>query len=72
MTPEPKRDDPRSDAVTQHTPFPLWAGAAMVVLLAVVVFLFGLLGVSVMERRWEAQRPQIVVQPHDASCCWCA
>ena len=43
--------------------FPLWAGAAIVVLVAAVVVLLGLLAFSVVERRWEAQRPELVVTP---------
>ncbi len=42
---------------------PLWTGIAIAGLLAVVVVLLGLLAVSVMERRWEAQRPQVVIRP---------
>jgi nitrite reductase (cytochrome c-552) len=42
---------------------PLWAGMAIAGLAAVVVVLLGLLAVSVMERRWEAQRPAMVVRP---------
>ena len=44
-------------------PMPLWAGVAIAGLAAVVVVLLGLLSVSVMERRWEAQRPTMVVRP---------
>ncbi len=51
----------RSEA--KNGPFPLWAGAAIVVLIAAVVVLLGLLAFSVTERRWEAQRPQVVVRP---------
>jgi nitrite reductase (cytochrome c-552) len=43
--------------------FPLWAGAAIVGLVAVVVVLLGLLAFSIAERRWEAQRPMMVVRP---------
>jgi nitrite reductase (cytochrome c-552) len=42
---------------------PLWVGIAVAGLLAVIVILLGLLAVSVMERRWEAQRPVVVVHP---------
>jgi nitrite reductase (cytochrome c-552) len=42
---------------------PIWAGIIIMMLLAVVVFLLGLLAVSVMERRWESQRPIQVVNP---------
>jgi len=47
----------------QAGPFPLWAGAAIVVLVAAVVVLLGLLAFSITERRWEAQRPAMVVKP---------
>jgi nitrite reductase (cytochrome c-552) len=38
-------------------------GIAIAGLLMVVVVLLGLLAVSIMERRWEAQRPAMVVRP---------
>lgn len=42
---------------------PLWAGAAIIVMVAAVTVLLGLLAVSIMERRWEAQRPALVLKP---------
>lgn len=42
---------------------PLWTGATIVALAAAVVVLLGLLAVSIMERRWEAQRPALVLKP---------
>ena len=42
---------------------PLWAGTLIIVLLAVVVVLLGILGFSIMEHRWEAQRPAIAIVP---------
>ncbi len=42
---------------------PLWMGIAIAGLLVVIVVLLGLLAVSIMERRWEAQRPALVVRP---------
>lgn len=42
---------------------PLWAGVAIAGLLVAIVVLLGLLAVSIMERRWEAQRPAVAVQP---------
>jgi len=42
---------------------PLWAGVAIVILAAGIVGLLGLLTLSIMERRWEAQRPMLVVKP---------
>ena len=42
---------------------PAWAGVVIVLLSAVIVALLGLLAVSIMERRWEAQRPGLVLKP---------
>ena len=42
---------------------PLWAGVAIAVLAAGAIFLLGLLAVSIMERRWESQRPVMVLKP---------
>jgi len=47
----------------QRRALPLWAGGAILALAAIVVVLLGLLAVSIMERRWEAQRPGLVVTP---------
>jgi nitrite reductase (cytochrome c-552) len=44
-------------------PLPFWAGGAILLLAAGAVVLLGLLAVSIMERRWEAQRPMVVVKP---------
>jgi len=41
----------------------IWIGLVLVVLVAVVVVLLGLLATSIMERRWEAQRPGLVLRP---------
>lgn len=38
-------------------------GLIIIILVAAVVALLGLLGTSIMERRWEAQRPSMVLQP---------
>lgn len=45
------------------TPLPMWAGGVVFVLIVLAVVLLGLLGTSIMERRWEAQRPSMVLQP---------
>jgi len=45
------------------TQLPAWAGGLIVVLVAGMIVLLGLLGTSIMERRWEAQRPSLVLQP---------
>ncbi len=42
---------------------PLWAGAALLVSAAGALLVLGLLAVSIMERRWEAQRPILVATP---------
>ncbi len=47
----------------QGPKLPLWAGFLIVVLAAGLVLLLGLLAVSIMERRWESQRPIQVVKP---------
>jgi nitrite reductase (cytochrome c-552) len=44
-------------------PVPLWIAAIIILLVAAVVVLLGLLAVSIMERRWEAQRPVVVLRP---------
>jgi nitrite reductase (cytochrome c-552) len=49
--PAPKRQLPR------------WVAPALFFLLAAVVALLVLLGFSIMERRWEAQRPSMVLRP---------
>jgi nitrite reductase (cytochrome c-552) len=57
-------DNATSKPVEPAAPkLPIWAGAAIVVLVAAVVVLLGLLGLSIVERRWEAQRPSIVLKP---------
>ena len=48
---------------TSAGPLPLWAGAAILVSAAGAILVLGLLAVSVMERRWEAQRPTMVATP---------
>jgi nitrite reductase (cytochrome c-552) len=62
MTAESSRDGRGAKTDRNSASLPLWAGIAMVVLLAVIVVLLGLLAVSIMERRWEAQRPVLVAQ----------
>ncbi|MBN2377884.1 MAG: ammonia-forming cytochrome c nitrite reductase subunit c552 [Sedimentisphaerales bacterium] len=44
---------------------PSWAGMAIVFLTAAVIVLLGLLATSIMERRWESQRPALVLKPID-------
>ena len=56
-------DASKSPGADRPAKLPVWAGLAIVVLAAVAVVLLGLLGVSIMERRWEAQRPALVLTP---------
>ena len=42
---------------------PYWVGPALFLLTTAVVVLLGLLAFSIMERRWETQRPAIAVTP---------
>jgi nitrite reductase (cytochrome c-552) len=44
---------------------PRWVGPVIFILAAAVVALLGMLAVSIMERRWEAQRPALVLKPID-------
>lgn len=48
---------------TAKTRLPLWVGPALFLLTTGVVVLLGLLAFSIMERRWETQRPAIAVLP---------
>lgn len=60
------REGTHPSSVVRHPSsggLPLWAGAAIVILVAAVVVLLGLLAFSITERRWEAQRPAMVVTP---------
>jgi nitrite reductase (cytochrome c-552) len=53
-----------NDNTPQNTnQLPRWVAPAMFFLIVAVVALVGMLGASVMERRWEAARPEIVVRP---------
>ena len=42
---------------------PVWAGVVIIGLVAAAIVLMGLLAVSIMGRRWEAQRPALVLKP---------
>lgn len=58
------RNDSNAAADTRpKATLPPWAGAAIVLLAAIIVVLVGMLAVSIMERRWEAQRPALVYKP---------
>jgi hypothetical protein len=44
---------------------PLWLGVVIALTCCVIVVVLGMLVVSIMERRWEAQRPAMVHRPID-------
>ncbi len=52
-------------ASANETPRRRWVWPVLFVLIAGVVVLLGLLTTSILERRWEAQRPHIAVVPLD-------
>ncbi len=52
-----------SEAPKERKKLPAWVGPVVFVLTVIVVVLLGLLAVSINERRWEAQRPMMVVRP---------
>ena len=54
-----------SDPSPRGTGLPAWAGLAIVLLAAGVVVLLAMLAISINERRWEAQRPAMVVKTID-------
>ncbi|MHC4525326.1 MAG: ammonia-forming cytochrome c nitrite reductase subunit c552, partial [Planctomycetota bacterium] len=45
---------------------PLWMGILLAIVCCGVVVVLGLLAASIMERRWEAQRPAMVYRPIEA------
>jgi len=55
--------NPPGKKVSATRKLSLPAGILIIVLAASVIVLLGLLAVSIMERRWEAQRPALVVKP---------
>jgi len=63
MTAESSRDLPTAGHPRRNAGLSLLAATIMVMLVAAIVVLLGLLGVSIAERRWEAQRPALVVKP---------
>jgi len=63
MTAETSRGERAAGNRKRPVSLPLWAGVILIGLVAVVVVLLGLLAVSIMERRWETQRPPVVVRP---------
>lgn len=63
MTSDSRPTERKTSNETGWFSLPVWMGLAIAGLLVVVVVLLGLLAVSIMERRWEAQRPAMVVRP---------
>ena len=61
--PKPKNEPKAADESRSNPSLPAWAGLAIVALAAIIVILVGMLAVSIMERRWEAQRPALVYKP---------
>ena len=47
----------------QKPRMPFWAGLVMVGMTILVVVVLGLLAISIMERRWESQRPALLLKP---------
>jgi len=66
MAGETGRREEKAEQGTRLWSLPLWMGMAIAGLLVVIVVLLGLLAVSIMERRWEALRPAMVVRPLNA------
>jgi nitrite reductase (cytochrome c-552) len=56
-------ENPNNQPLSKKSKLPLLAGLAIMALSAVIIVLLVLLSVSIMERRWEAQRPAIAVTP---------
>lgn len=43
--------------------YPIWAGIIIVILVVSSIVVLGLLGISIMERRWESARPIMFIKP---------
>ncbi len=56
---------PQEKNKSSNAKLPAWAGALIIILVCAVVVLLGFMSVSIMERRWEAQRPSMVYKPID-------
>jgi len=56
-------DEQKSPNINNNAKLPIWAPAAIIILFAAVIVLLGLLAISIMERRWESQRPAIALAP---------
>ena len=57
---------PSADKKSESIRIPLWLGIVIALGCCLIVVVLGLLAVSIMERRWEAQRPAMVHRPIEA------
>jgi nitrite reductase (cytochrome c-552) len=48
---------------SQRRRLPKWAAGLIVMLTTGLIFAVGILAMSIMERRWESQRPVLVLKP---------
>lgn len=60
-----KNDQGVTDKKSEGIQIPLWLGVVIALTCCVIVVALGMLAVSIMERRWEAQRPAMVHRPID-------
>lgn len=56
-------NQPNNQKSERKSSIPLLVGLVIMGFSAVIIVLLGLLSVSIMERRWEAQRPALVLKP---------
>jgi nitrite reductase (cytochrome c-552) len=63
MTAQNESNSPDENKTKASICIPLWAGIMLAAVCCAVVVVLGLLAVSIMERRWEAQRPSMVHRP---------
>ena len=61
----PKNDSQTLSNTKDALRIPIWLGLLILLICCTAVVVLGLLGVSIMERRWEAQRPAMVHRPID-------
>ncbi len=53
----------KNNNINPQVKLPIWAGLLIMCLCAAIVFLIAILTMSITERRWEAQRPAMVLKP---------
>ena len=56
-------NETKDNNVNPQVKLPIWAGLLIMVLCAGIVILLSMLAFSITERRWEAQRPSMVLKP---------